>query len=202
LRHSLLKLAAALFALFKRCAHRGQVVAQACVEQLLSQVGEISLHVNGSRAPGQSQGRRKVGRMHDLKVLLILRGCATGQFIHPLAYVAGAFHRFKVVEGCKKMIVPRLSGGGNKGAHGKGVDQLVIELLIAEGVGGRLAFFATNRLWGKTASGAVGLGKDQGFVVDAEIVACGLTDEGFCIHSARQVSVQIGALRHGLEESV
>ena len=118
------------------------------------------------------------------------------------AHVLGILYRQKVIERCEKVVVARLLGGGNKGAHGKGVDQLVIEFLLGEGVGGRLTFFATNRLRGKTASGAVGLEKDQSFGIDAKIVACGLTDEGFCIHSARQVGVQIGALRHGLEESV
>jgi hypothetical protein len=116
--------------------------------------------------------------------------------------VAGVFHRPEEIEGRKKVIVPRLCRDGNKGAHGKSVYQLVIELLIGESIGSRLAFFAANRLRGKTASGAIGLRQYQGFGVDAEIVACGLTDEGFCVHSACQMRVQIGALRHVLEEGI
>jgi hypothetical protein len=131
-----------------------------------------------------------------------LRGCATGQFIHPLADVAGVFRRPEEIEGRKKVIVPRLCGDGTKGAHGKGVNQLVIKLLIAEGIVSRHALFPTNWLRRKTASGAVRLRQHLGFGVDAEIVAHRLADECFCIHSTRKVRVQIGALRHVFEKGV
>ena len=72
------------------------------------------------------------------------------------------------------MIVPGIAGRGNKRPHGKYVDQLVIEVLMGECVGGRLAFFATDRLRGQTARCGRCLVKGEGLGVDAEIVFGGL----------------------------
>ncbi len=165
-------------------------------------MGEICVHVNRPQVFGQSQGRPEVGGMHDFKVLLVLPGGATGQLIDPLADVPGIFYSLKMIEGCEKVIVPRLIGGGNEGSHGECVDQLVIELLVGKRVGGRLAFFAANRLWGQTACHGRGFVKHQGPGVDAEIVFRSFADEALRVHGTRQVSVQIGALRHVVEEDV
>jgi hypothetical protein len=75
--------------------------------------------------------------MHDFKVLLVLRGGAAGQLIDPLAHVLGILYRLKVIEGCEEVIVPRLLGGGNKGSHGKYVDQLVVELWLVRALAAR-----------------------------------------------------------------
>ena len=57
-------------------------------------MGEVRLQVNWPQVLGQSRsGRPEVGRIHDFKVLLVLRGGSTGQLIDPLTYVLGIFHR-------------------------------------------------------------------------------------------------------------
>ena len=198
----MLQLAAVALAFCELGLHRGQVFLQACVEQLLSQVGEIGLRVDRPQVLGQSQGRPEVGRMHDFEVLLVLPGGATGQLIDPLAHVPGILNGLKVIKGCEKVIVPRLLGGGNKRAHGKYVDQLVVELLIGKSVGCGLALVATNRLRGQAAGRRRCFVKREGFGVDAEVVFRGLADEAFRVHGARQVRVQIGALGHVVKEGV
>ena len=100
------------------------------------------------------------------------------------------------------MIVPRLPGDGNEGAHGKPVKQLIVEFLMGESVGCGLAFVATNGLRGKAACSARRFVQGEGFGIDAEVVLRGLTDEGLRIHGACQVSVQIGAFGHVHKESV
>ncbi len=114
----------------------------------------------------------------------------------------GIFYGLKVIEGCEKVIVPRVPGGGNKGSHGEYVDQLVVELLVGESVGCPLAFFAANRLRGQTARHGRRLVENEGPGVDAEIVFRSLGDEAFGVHGARQVGVQIGALGHVVQEGV
>ncbi len=140
--------------------------------------------------------------MHDFEVLLILSCGAVGQFIHPLAHVLGILCRLKVIERCEEVIVSRLLGGGDKRSHGKGVDQLVVELLVGERAGSALALFAADRLRRQTARHRRGLVKHQRFGVDAEIVFRSVADEALRIHGARQVGVQIGALGHVMKEGV
>ena len=198
----MLQLAALALAFLKLRSHRGQIFLQACVEQLPAQLGEIRMRVDRPQVLGQSQGRPEVGRMHDFEVLLILRRSAAGQLIDPLAHVPGILHRLKVIEGCEKVIVSRLLGGGNEGSHGKYVDQLVIELLVGESVGCALPLFATNRLRRQAAGHRRRLVKHQRFGVDAQIVFRRVADEAFRVHGACQVRVQIGALGHVVKEGV
>ena len=77
------------------------------------------------------------------------------------------------------MIVPRLLGGGNKRPHGEYVDQLVVELLVGECVGGPHALVATNRLGGQTTGCGRCFIQGEGLGLDAEIVFRGLADEVF-----------------------
>jgi hypothetical protein len=107
-----------------------------------------------------------------------------------------------VIERGEKVIVSRLFGGGNKSPHGKYVDQLVVESLVGECVGSRLALFTTNRLRRKTTGCGRCLIKCEGLGLDAEIVFHGRTDEAFRVHGARQVGVQIGALGHVMKKGV
>jgi hypothetical protein len=152
--------------------------------------------------PCASQRRAKVGRVHDFEVLLILTGGAAGQFIHPLVQVPGILSGLKVVEGSEEVIVSRLRGGRDKRSHGKCVDQLIVELLVGQRVGGGLSFFATNRLRRQAAGHGRCFVKHQRFGVDAQVVFLSVADEAFCVHGARQVGVQIGALGHVIKESV
>ncbi len=200
---AMLQFAAAALAFIELGTLLRQEFRQARVEQLLAQVCEVRLQVDWPQVLGQSRsGRPEVGRIHDFKVLLVLRGGSTGQLIHPLTHMLGVFYRQEVIEGCEKVVVPRLPGGGNKRPHGEHVDQLVVEVLVGECVGGALALFPTNRLRRQTARCGRCLIKRKGLGVDTEIVFRCLTDEAFRVHRARQVSVQIGALGHIVQEGV
>jgi hypothetical protein len=199
----MLQLAAAALAFIELGTLLGQEFRQARVEQLLAQVCEVRLQVDWPQVLGQSRsGRPEVGRTHDFKVLLVLRGGSTGQLVNPLTHMLGIFYRKKVIEGCEKVVVPRLLGGGNKRPHGKYVDQLVVEVLVGECVGGALALFPTNWLRGQTACCGRCLVKRERLGVDTEIVFHRLADEAFSVHRSRQVSVQIGSLGHVVQEGV
>ena len=198
----MLQFAALALSFIELRAHGGQIFCQACVEQLLAQVGKICVHVNRPQVLGQRQGRPEVGRMHDFQVLLVLRGRTTGHLIDPLANMPGILHRLKMIEGGEKVIVPRLPGDGDEGSHGKRIDQLVIKFLVGKRVGGGHSFFAANRLWRQAARHGRGFVKHQGFGVDAEIVLRGVADEAFRVHGADQVHVQIGAFRHVVKKSI
>ena len=100
------------------------------------------------------------------------------------------------------MVVPRLPGGGNKCPHGEHVDQLVVELLVSECVGGALALFPTDRLRGQTARCGRGFIKREVLGVDTEIIFRCLADEAFRINRSRQMRVEIGALGHIVQEGV
>jgi hypothetical protein len=71
----MLQLATAAFTFSELHTLRGQVFRQARIEQLLTQVREVCLRVDWPQVLGQSRsGRPEVGRTHDFKVLLVLRG--------------------------------------------------------------------------------------------------------------------------------
>ena len=197
----MLQLAALVLAFLKLGSHRRQIFLQACVEQLPAQLREIGMHVDWSQVLGQSQGRPEVGRMHDFEVLLILTGGAAGQLIGPFAQVPGVLNRLKVVERCEKVIVSRLLGGGDEGSHGKYVDQLVVELLVGQRVGCSPALFATNRLRRQAAGHGRRFVKHECLGVDAEVVFRRFADEAFRVDGARQVGVQVGALRHVVKKA-
>ncbi len=164
---------------------------------------KVRLRVDWPQVLGQRRsGRPEVGRIHDFKVLLVLLGGSTGQLIDPLTQVPGVLHSQEVIERGEKVIVPRLFRGGNKRPHGEYVDQLVVEPLIGECVGGTLALVATNRLRRQTTRGGRRLVKREGLGLDAEIVFHSLADEAFRVHGARQVGVQIGALGHVMKKGV
>ena len=89
----MLQLTAAALAFIELGTLLGQEFRQARVEQLLAQVGEVRLQVNWPQVLGQSRGSRpEVGRIHDFKVLLVLRCGSTGELIDPLPYMLGIFY--------------------------------------------------------------------------------------------------------------
>ena len=100
------------------------------------------------------------------------------------------------------MIVPRFLGGGNKRAHGKDVDQLVVELLAGKSTGCALPIFPADRLGRHTARHGHRLIKHQRFGVDAQIVFRRFADEAFRIYGTRQMGVEIGAFGHVVKEGV
>ena len=72
---------------------------------------------------------RKDRRLHQFEILLILRGCAAGHLVHPLAGVPLA-QPAEAIECGEKMVVAAEAGGGHEAAHGEGVNQSVVEHLI------------------------------------------------------------------------
>ena len=199
----MLQFAAAALAFIELGPLLRQEFRQARVEQLLVQMGEVRLQVDRPQVPGQSRsGQPEVGRTHDFKVLFVLRSGSTGQLIHPLTHVLGVFDRQKMIEGCEKVVVPRLPGGGNKRPHGEHVDQLVIEFLVGKRVGGALALFPANRLRGQTTCCRCCLKEREGLGVDTQIVFRSLADKAFGINRSRQMRVQVSALGHIVQEGV
>ena len=74
---------------------------------------------------GVAEGRR----LHELEVLLILGGGAAGDFVDPLADVALA-QSAEAVKGGEELVVAAEAGRGDKAAHGEGVDEAVVEVLV------------------------------------------------------------------------
>ena len=69
-------------------------------------------------------------RLHQLEILLILRGSAAGHLVDPFAGVA-LVRPPNLAEGREELIVAAEAGRGNKAAHGKGIDKAVVEVLSA-----------------------------------------------------------------------
>ena len=76
-------------------------------------------------------------RLHQLQILLILRGGAAGHLVHPLADVL-LVQPAKAVEGGKELVVPAEARSGHKAAHREGVDQPVVEILVRREAAGGL----------------------------------------------------------------
>jgi len=121
-------------------------------------------------------------RLHDLEVLLVLRGGAYGDFIEPLAG-SQLLERVPAVERIEELVVATPACVGHEAAHRERVDQLVIKLLVGDG-------FGRGDHWLPA-----GCGNDRkGFRVDAQVFLRRLGEEGFRIDRARQVHVQVRAL--------
>jgi hypothetical protein len=89
------------------------------------------------------------------------------------------------------MVVPVDARRGNEAAHGKRVDQRVVEILIGEGLRG-----------GHLARAAVGLGRHQSMAckVHAKAVFRGVAKESLGVDSAGQMVVQVRAFGHPREK--
>jgi len=132
----------------------------------------------------------EAGGLHDFEVLLILRGGAGGYFVEPFAGY-GFFEWAPAGEGGEELVVAAPAAKGNVAAHGEGVDELVVEGLIVERVGG-----GDERL---LAGGGL---EFEGVGIDAEALLCSLGEEGFGVDGAGEMHVEIGALGEGFEEGV
>ena len=85
----------------------------------------------------------------------------------------------ETVEGGEELIVPADAGAGNEGAHGEGIDESVVELLVFEGVLGADVALTTDGLRRDAAGGATRL--DQGvrwLGVDAEKIGGCILNKG------------------------
>ena len=98
------------------------------------------------------------------------------------------FRPAKAVEGGKKLVVPAEAGRGHKAAHGEGVDQPVVEILVGRKLSPESARcrYQLPLAWR--------LGKVQRHRVHAQPVLAGVADKGLGIHRAGKMNVQVGAL--------
>jgi hypothetical protein len=98
------------------------------------------------------------------------------------------------------MVMPGDALGGDEAAHGKGVDQGVVEVLVLGDVGGgNVARFA-HRLRLRPSVDRLRFGKRFCRLVHAETVFGTGADESLGVHSAVQMVVQVGALGHAHQE--
>ena len=128
--------------------------------------------------------------LHDFQVLLVLGGGAGGYLVEPFGD-GGLFECVPAGEGGEELVVAAPAAGRDVAAHGEGVDELVVEGLIGEGVGGRDEWLGAGR-------------RDEleGIWVDAEVFLDGLGEKGFGVDGAGEMHVEVGALGEGLEEGI
>ena len=133
--------------------------------------------------------------MHDLEILLILRGCATGDLVDPFTNM-GVIDGSETGESCEKLIVPAYACRRNEAAHGEVVDQGVIEPLILEGIFRAAVPFPADRLRRDAAGCGGGLEETARRRTVTEPIRDGLANETFGIDCAGQVHVEVAALGH------
>jgi hypothetical protein len=103
-------------------------------------------------------------------------------------------------EGAEEMIMCGHPLGGHEAAHREGVDQGVVERLVLRQFGGRDLILFANRLELRASPHGLRLGKRLGVGIDAELVFNCVVEMGLGIDRAAQMAVEIGTLRHALEE--
>ncbi len=128
---------------------------------------------------------RKGRRLHELEVLLILRGSAGSHLVDPFSGVA--LVDAELGEGREELIVAAEAGRGNKAAHGKGIDEAVVEVLIG---GGK---HAGEPRGGNHVISARGMDEAEACGIDTEAVLGCLADECFGIDGAGEMDVEVGA---------
>ncbi len=145
------------------------VVGNAAFEDVCPKGGEI---IAPAEIAGDG-GALFVGRsVHELEILFVLRGGAGGDLVNPFAEMV-MFGFAEAREGGEELIVAGDARRRNEAAHGKSIDERIVEGLIANCLGCRkLATGAGGR-------GRLGLGEGTKLRIDAEMVVNGGTDEGF-----------------------
>jgi len=114
----------------------GDFIAQAGGEELIAELGQLFARDSlvGSGRPAefiaQCGGVGERRGLHDLDVLLVLRGGAGDDFVEPLPGVVR--QRSEAVEGGEKLVVAVDAFGRDEGAHGEAVDEVVVERLVVE----------------------------------------------------------------------
>ena len=138
--------------------------------------------------------------LHDFEVLLVLGGGAGGDLVEPFAGV-GSIDAAEAAEGGEELVVTADAGAGHEAAHGEGVDESIVELLVFEGVLGADIAFATDGLRREAPGGGCGFEEAHRFGIDAEEIGGGVLDEGFGVDGAGEMHVKVGTLGHASEES-
>ena len=103
-------------------------------------------------------------------------------------------------EGSEEMVVRGAGLRRDKATHGKGIDQLVVKGLVLEGVRGWNIAFLADRLGLSSGFDRLGLRESLRHGVYAELVLSADADERLGVDGTIQMIVQIGALRHALQE--
>ena len=140
---------------------------------------------------GMAEGRG----LHQLQVLLVLIGGAAGHFVNPLADMA-ALEATEAFEGGEELVVSAPAGSGNKAAHGNGVDELVIEILI--GVVLHLIEASCRHLRsiaGRSHEAERGR-------IHAQSIFGGIANEGFRIDRAGEMHVKVSAFGELMQKRI
>jgi hypothetical protein len=103
------------------------------------------------------------------------------------------------LEGTEEMVMPGITLGRDKTAHGEGVDQRIVELLVLIDGRGRNRILAASR---RIARHALRLGEAARRRIDAELVVDRVPDQRLGEHGAVQMKMKLAPLRHALEEIV
>jgi len=143
----------------------------------------------------EGNGTAKRWRFHQLEVLLILRCRAAGDFVDPFADVTVA-EAVKFSEGGEELVVSTEAGGGEIAAHGDGIDEPVVEILL------RGSEYAVEVGGGNEGRGAGGRCEAEFFGIDAETVFSGVANKGFSIDGSAEVNMEVGALGELVEEGM
>src|SRR5665213_877611 len=106
-----------------------------------------------------SSGERR--RLHDFEVLLVLSSGAGGNLVKPFASV-GFADTAEAIEGVEELIVRAGAGAGDEAAHGEGVDEFVVEMLVLEDAVGTDIAFTADGLRRNTARRGFGLEETEG----------------------------------------
>ena len=189
----------------------GDFVAEAGGEESVAEMAEVCAGGSGGVAGAIERGRQawsgqsmrgadlgnvgEDGRLHDFEVLLVLGGGAGRDFVEPFAGV-GLVDAAEAAEGGEELVVAADAGAGDEAAHGEGVDEGVVELLILEGALGADVAFATDGLRRNAPGGGGGFEEAHGLGIDAEEIGGGVLDEGFGVDGAGEMHVEVGALGH------
>lgn len=192
---AMLQLAALLLKAIHLVADSEGLLAEAAIEQLLAPCGVAGAGWNRLGLRDDSEGN--IRRVHQLEILLVLRCGARGHLVYPFRRVASG-HAFEVIEGGKEVVVSAVTGFGHEGAHGEGVDQLVVERLMFE------QRRRTDRAGGAwlSSKGNAMAGEVERLRIDADVVQGGIAQKGLRVDCACEMTVQITTLGHALKKRV
>ena len=161
------------------------------VHEFLAHPGEI---IDPADLGSQLRGGVAIRSVHQLDILKMIVGGAGGGFGDGVS-IAIDHRRKKLVESGKEVVVARFFLGPPV-THGPGVNQRVVKDMVVVGAtGGGLA--------GKSLAGDIaGRCEDVGgCAVNAHSVRGGIVDQVLRVNRARQMIVQIAALRHAAQKS-
>ena len=187
-------LAANGFGFVEMRARRGDLVAQAVREQLIAKFGESAIGLPAEFF-GEGRGGSERRRIHQLEILLVLRGGARGYFVEKFAGVAGR-NGEEFREGVEEVVVAAHPCGRHETAHGESVNQRVVEMLIRKGLSRGDISVAANGVRREAIRHGARLEKGVRGEFHAEVVFGAGANPGFGVDRAAEMVVQVRALGH------